>query len=109
MTPFVPLDLVIMPNVFTPNGDAHNKYFTPFMPSQTDRVLCDSPVVTIDLRVYDRWGLLLTEEGACRWDGNTNNNEVPEGVYYYIVDIHSQCVEREENKTVDGHLTLLRK
>jgi gliding motility-associated-like protein len=69
---------IIVPNVFTPNGDASNDLF-----------LCKSQgISTFDMKIYDRWGLEMTEISGVNegWDGRTRAG-VPatDGTYYYII------------------------
>jgi gliding motility-associated-like protein len=70
-----------IPNVFTPNGDGSNDAFIIFMPYATD----------LRIEIYDRWGVLVHEWTGLNgsWDGTymMNGKPVPDGVYYYILDI----------------------
>ena len=70
--------LVIIPNIFTPNGDNVNDIFT----------INATGISNFDCKVYDRWGLLLHEwtgvDGG--WDGKSKNgNNCTDGTYFYIV------------------------
>ena len=105
---YVPVDEIIMPNIFTPNGDSRNTSFRPFLPSAPEQDLCELSVLDVDLSVYNRWGGLLTEEGDCEWDGTFNNNDLPEGTYYFIVNLKSVCRDEGGERRIDGHFTLLR-
>lgn len=70
-----------IPNVFTPNADGSNDVFSVFMPYATD----------LRIEIYDRWGVLVHEWTGLDgfWDGTymVNGKPVPDGVYYYILDI----------------------
>ncbi|WP_306642149.1 gliding motility-associated C-terminal domain-containing protein [Sanyastnella coralliicola] len=103
------LDLVVMPNVFTPNGDKKNKDFHPIFLGNTEIEPCDFPdLVEVDMKIYNRWGSLVHEEG-CVWDGRTEGgDDVSEGVYYYIIDISSSCLGRTQTREFEGALTLKR-
>lgn len=76
-----------IPNVFSPNGDGNNDFFTVFGGGAIDRVE--------QLRVYDRWGGLLYEaaepfpanEPTLGWDGTLNGRPVNSGVYVYYVEV----------------------
>lgn len=99
---------LVMPNVFTPNGDAVNRYFEPVMPNSPGFNACTAPSLEVNLRIYNRWGNNLLEN-ECRWDGlNQNELDVSEGTYYYIVDLRSVCLDRDELRTLNGSLTLIR-
>jgi gliding motility-associated-like protein len=99
---------LVMPNVFTPNGDNVNNFFGPVFPFDAGFSACTAPALEVDMRIYNRWGNNIVE-GECIWDGRADNgNEVSEGVYYYIVDLRSVCGDRDELRTINGHLTLIR-
>jgi gliding motility-associated-like protein len=69
-------------NVFTPNGDGINDFFTP---------LLDRSLRVRVVQIFDRWGNRIYNNEAVNdndqlWNGyNSNGQEVPEGVYYYII------------------------
>jgi gliding motility-associated-like protein len=71
--------VLIVPNVFTPNGDNENQIF--------NVVALDITEIQID--IYNRWGLNVfsTSNILEGWDGKTQNGgEAPAGTYYYIVN-----------------------
>ncbi len=75
----LPSSLVI-PNVFTPNGDGANDFF----------FLKANNLTSISARIFDRWGHLVyevvSEKGNIEWDGkNQSGKEVAEGTYFYII------------------------
>lgn len=64
------------PNVFTPNNDGINDYWTPFTLDEDEII-----------HIYNRWGnLIYTVDFENRiWDGNTSNGKMcVDGVYYFI-------------------------
>lgn len=70
---------IIIPNVFTPNGDGSNDFFY---------VKSDN-LASLNCDIYNRWGQLLYSwdnvNGA--WDGRTlAGSEVPDGTYFYIIE-----------------------
>lgn len=68
-------------NVFTPNGDLTNDYFT--IRGLKD---CDNGV----LRIFNRWGAEIyysIDPLLEPWDGNHLGFEVSEGAYFYILDL----------------------
>ncbi len=89
-------DSIVIPNVFTPNGDGNNDYF---------RVL---GMKQLDLSIYNRWGQLVTvmQRPDQGWSGRTDAGEqVPEGTYFYTlrgVAIAGEAVD------MSGTITLLR-
>lgn len=82
-TTVVTVDLpsaLTIPNVFTPNNDGVNDYFT----------LQTTSVSEITCTIFDRWGVKMydvkSETGNISWDGkNLSGKEVPEGTYFYIL------------------------
>jgi gliding motility-associated-like protein len=72
------LEGIIIPNVFTPNGDGTNDQF--YIPN--------SGVKEFYIEIFNRWGLKLFETTASeiRWDGRTAAGvRVSDGTYYYIL------------------------
>ncbi|WP_317899742.1 gliding motility-associated C-terminal domain-containing protein [Aurantibacillus circumpalustris] len=75
----LPSSLVI-PNVFTPNGDGINDLF----------FLKATNLSSVDMTIVDRWGRivyeLVSESGNIEWDGkNAEGNDAAEGVYFYVI------------------------
>jgi gliding motility-associated-like protein len=69
---------ILIPNVFTPNGDGSNDVFT------VDGVNLESVVGEI----YNRWGqkMFSWENLRGHWDGRTlSGSEAPSGTYFYII------------------------
>ncbi|MFT4525677.1 MAG: gliding motility-associated-like protein [Bacteroidia bacterium] len=70
---------VIVPNVFTPNGDTYNDTWD----------IRTSDVGDFHAAIYNRWGTLVWETTSPQvsWDGSTNAGvEASAGVYYYYID-----------------------
>ncbi len=71
---------IIVPNVFTPNGDLVNDVFT----------INTTGVASINCYIYDRWGLKLYEWHTVGgfWDGhNANGTNAADGTYFFIYDL----------------------
>ncbi len=69
---------LIIPNVFTPNGDGMNDEF----------ILRNSNISEFKLEVYNRWGNLIytTVSPEVSWDGRTTAGiEAPAGTYFWTV------------------------
>lgn len=92
-----PFSEIIIPNVFTPNGDGINDLFT----------MKSIGLNFISGEVYDRWGLKMYEWNSVSggWDGKTAGDDAPDGTYFYI--IVAKGVDGQEYK-LKGPFTLLR-
>jgi gliding motility-associated-like protein len=90
-------------NVFTPNGDGMNDFFTIFH-------LDDYPDPSV--RVYNRWGNLVYESDSYQndWDGD----DLPVGTYFYVISPNNEKYEYDNNAegelkyTVKGTVQLFR-
>jgi gliding motility-associated-like protein len=82
--------VVIIPNVFSPNGDGKNDRF------EIDGILGTKNTV----RVFNRWGQVIHE--ANNYQNNWSALGVPDGTYYYEVIIDRQP------EPYTGHVTVLR-
>lgn len=82
-------------NVFTPNGDGMNDYFTLFN-------LDDYPSAAV--KVFNRWGKVVYENENYQndWDGGDLNA----GTYYYIVTPNSTKYEYDSDAGEDLKYTL---
>jgi gliding motility-associated-like protein len=96
---------LVIPNIFTPNNDNINDYFT----------IQVSGYVNIEYFIYNRWGNLI-HEGKKElnpeikaeerlWDGRYKGNEVPAGVYFFLIKAIKMNGEEEIKK---GFIQLLR-
>ena len=85
----VQTDDLFVPNVFTPNGDKLNQYFT-----------IDDRLVGTTFSVFDRWGQRVYQSNDYQnnWDGD----DLPSGVYFYLLNGGECIVEKK------GALTILR-
>jgi gliding motility-associated-like protein len=70
------LEELVIPNIFTPNGDGSNdEFYFKIDPNS---------IKSFSATIYDRWGKKVTEftNVKDRWDGGT----YPAGTYYYIIE-----------------------
>src|ERR1700756_4492611 len=85
--------VIIAPNVFTPNGDGTNDYWS--------IIVHDFGVAMIDLQatVYDRWGKIIFNTTNVRqvWNGhNLIGKACEEGTYYFVVSyVNGTTLEQE--------------
>jgi len=75
-----PVELITVPDVFTPNNDLVNDLFRP--------VLSFTPI-EYHLIVSDRQGVILfeTRDYYESWNGSQNGDPVPEGVYLWYLKV----------------------
>jgi gliding motility-associated-like protein len=93
-----------IPNVFSPNGDNINDYFTVYGRFNLERIGY--------LRIFDRWGNQVFEntdfddgvdtEG---WDGKFNGEQMQPGVFAYVAELRYDDGYIE---TVTGEVTVIR-
>ena len=85
-------------NVFTPNGDGSNDYFS----------FEEYAMTSVEALIYNRWGELVYSWSSPNqnWDGRgIDGEELPEGVYYYVLNAIG---EDGYSYTKKGSITLLR-
>jgi gliding motility-associated-like protein len=90
-----------VPNVFTPNGDGINDYFTPK----------EQNILDFDLKIYNRWGMRIyhTNDLKHGWDGSYMNQPAAEGVYFFVIEYREWLgTEAGPLKKTQGTVTLLR-
>ena len=90
---------VYIPNVFTPNGDGSNEYFSIHI----------NGITCFNCKIYNRWGLLIYEMKSMDqyWDGTVlqTGKIAVDGTYYYILEY---CKYDGSQKAKTGYITLLR-
>lgn len=88
------LKALVIPNVFTPNGDGKNERWE-------IKNLENYPSCTVD--IFNRYGQLVFHTvGYKPWDGKYNGKEVPAGTYYYIID------PKNGRKKIAGFVDIIR-
>lgn len=65
---------VIVPNIFTPNGDKNNDVF----------ILATTNATELQMTITNRWGNVVFEGSGLStfWDGKINGTLAPDGVYF---------------------------
>ncbi|MCO6499852.1 MAG: gliding motility-associated C-terminal domain-containing protein, partial [Vicingus serpentipes] len=69
---------ILIPNVFTPNGDNFNDVFT----------VKSVNLESLEGVIYNRWGQMMFSWDHIKgyWDGTTlSGAEAPDGTYFYII------------------------
>jgi len=91
----VGLSALNIANTFTPNGDGINDFWV--INDITNYPAAEVQVFTRNgQRIFDSKGY------ATPFDGTFDGKKLPEGVYYYIIDLHSNC------SLLSGSLTIIR-
>lgn len=75
---------ILVPNVFTPNGDGINDEFT----------LPNSGMSEYHIQIFDRWGVMVfeSEDSQFHWNGYANNGDgklCTSGTYYFVLRARS--------------------
>jgi gliding motility-associated-like protein len=89
---------LLVPNVFSPNGDGINDEFK----------VQYQYITEFNMTIANRWGTILYETANIDqgWDGKHNGNMCADGTYYYI--IKAKGIEGKEYN-LSGHLTMFTK
>ncbi len=90
--------MIIVPNVFTPNGDGFNDEF----------LMQSKSIATFNCTVFNRWGEKVYEWADINtgWDGRTKSgSQSAAGVYYYIIKAEGSD---KQQYNLHGTVTLLR-
>lgn len=93
--------IVFVPNVFTPNTDSLNEFFAP-------DISCDPE--EYHLQIYNRWGEMLFESFQYEntWSGTYRGVPVPEGVYFWILNVTDDQSGLRQRIPLSGTVTVLR-
>ena len=121
-----------LPNVFTPNGDDCNEYFSAYGPlnplTQNDGegcalgndnfAKCLRFVDAVSFRVFNRWGkevyVFSTERGDkstyINWNGKDQDGQpLSSGVYYYVANVTFDTIDPDKKIQIfKGWIHLLR-
>jgi gliding motility-associated-like protein len=92
---------VLTPNIFTPNGDGNNDFFS----------FHSFGAEIVEVRIFNRWGAQVyynanqPEGDGNGWDGTFNGKESPEGTYVFTLNI---TFANSEIRQQTGTITLVR-
>jgi gliding motility-associated-like protein len=93
---------LVIPNVFTPNGDGANDKFAIELEDDPERDFREA-WISNELVVYDRWGRKVHSQVNYKsedWDGD----RLSDGTYFYVL----QCIGLYGEEVFRGSLTILR-
>jgi gliding motility-associated-like protein len=72
------ISAMVIPNIFTPNGDLDNELFS----------VTAVAITTFEAQIFDRWGLKMYEWNDVNggWNGQSKNGKpAPDGTYFYMI------------------------
>lgn len=92
-------DPLKVPNAFTPNGDGFNDVW------EIDRVELFPNVI---VEVFNRWGQRVFSSVGYNnpWNGTNDGNYLPEGTYYWVIQLNDPGIENEQALT--GFVAIVR-
>jgi gliding motility-associated-like protein len=97
---------IVVPNVFTPNGDGENDDFK-LLFAEYPGVDLSEYFEEYKLQIFNRWGKKIFETESESWNGTINGKPADDGTYFYIVSYKQICLA-EETMTKTGHVTIVR-
>ncbi len=92
------IELIYVPNVFTPNNDGTNDVFH----------VTASSLKTYNIEIFNRWGqrVFMADSPNVDWDGRSMSGvEESDGTYYYIIKATDYS---SKNYNLNGYLQLIR-
>ncbi len=93
-----------LPNVFTPNNDGKNDFFTP-LPGW--RFVKD-----VDIKIYDRWGLLMfaTDNPEVLWNGTSQDTKqsCTDGTYFFVCTVNEIRIDGIKPRVLKGFVQLIK-
>jgi gliding motility-associated-like protein len=97
---------VILPDIFSPNGDSNNDRFYVQLPDKVNGIVTS-------MSIYDRWGNLVfikknapANSPAEGWNGEFGSGEAIQGVYVYL--IYVKIEGKAADDVYSGDVTLIR-
>lgn len=81
---------LIMPNVFTPDGDGLNDYFFPlFKKEGSNEIIEMGNAEIVQFTIFNRWGKIVyqNDDPSQGWDGKHDGKNMPSEVYAYTITI----------------------
>ncbi len=106
--------VIQMPNVFTPDADGANDFFTPQRDGSGVPLFKD--IASFQIDVYDRNGRTVYSTNNAKefinvgWNGKVNNSGSPcqEGVYFYVCTFTPKSISGNQSETINGIIHLFK-
>ena len=100
----IPQVRIYIPNVFSPNFDGYNDYFTLFSNDQVEEIL--------EMSIFDRWGEHVFKKENFQpndpiigWDGRLKGEEMNPAVFVYYFEVK---LKDGSTKVFSGDVTLMK-
>lgn len=94
---------LLIPNIFTPNGDQWNEKFEIRLKDESETEDYRQAYLSNEFMVYDRWGRKVFNQSNFK-SGDWNGDRLSDGTYYYIL----KCVGQWSDDVFRGSVTILR-
>lgn len=94
---------IVIPNIFSPNGDGKNDFFKIFY-------LAKNNAKVLDYIVFDRWGNMVYQnknfgfDSEQSWWNGESQNKIIQGVYTYLIEVE---FETGFSRKYFGSITLI--
>ena len=94
---------IYVPNIFSPNQDGINEFFTLGFPEDWD-------ILSAQVRVFSRWGELVfdSRDPYFTWDGTFKGEPLNPGIFVYTIEL--ETIINKENITISrfGDITIIK-
>lgn len=95
---------LIIPNVFTPNGDGSNETFEIKVADDEEKSLTDI-FISNTLSIYNRQGkLVYSKNDYAGYPGEFDGKNLSDGVYFYVL----KCKGAKKNEVYEGYVHIFR-
>ena len=84
-----------VPQGISPNGDGVN-----------DQVIvrCVNQYPNATMKIFSRWGTLVYEGAPTGWNGQFNNQDLPDGTYFYILKLNDSTYTGTGSNKAEGRV-----
>lgn len=98
-------DTIVVPNVFSPNGDEVNEVFKIYTEIDLNRI---DLIDIVSFTVFNRWGqeVYYGRGPNAMWDGTVDGAAAPSDVYIYEIMVN--VFKGNKTKVLQGSVTLIR-
>jgi gliding motility-associated-like protein len=94
------INSLVVPNIFTPNGDGLNDFFE----------LSNAAISIKEFTIYNRWGKLVysISNSSVKWDGKQNASIVDDDTYFWVATFNDLCDSSKKDSKQRGFITLVK-